>query len=246
MEPGEYERMFRAEDRHWWYLGMQTITRAVLERFVSPLTGLKILDAGCGTGLAMSTYLADYGAVTGFDISPLALKFCRTRHLTPLTLASVMQIPFPADRFDLVTSFDVLYERAVTDDAVAVAEFYRVLRPGGFIFLRLPAYDWLRGRHDMTIHTARRYTLQRVARLLEAHRFRIRHMTYANTFLFPLALTKRLFERLRPPTSGSSDLSVEVGVFNGLFRKLLDSEALLVTRMRLPFGLSVIALGQKL
>jgi SAM-dependent methyltransferase len=246
MEPVEYERMYHAETRHWWYLGMAAITRAILNRYVSPIpSALKILDAGCGTGAAMSAFLFDYGIVTGCDISPLALSFCRARNLTRLARASVMEIPFPADGFDLVTSFDVLYERAVTSDSAALAEFFRVLRPGGFLLLRLPAYNWLRGQHDRAIHTARRYTASQVARLLTSNGFRLAHITYANAFLFPLALAKRLLERAWPPNPDSSDLSIQTGAFNSLFRHILSSEAPLAARTGQPFGLSVIALGQK-
>ena len=120
----------------------------------------------------MSTYLADYGKVTGMDISPLALEFCRSRNLTSLVLASVSGIPFQSDSFGVVTSFDVLYEQAVPSDFVAATEFFRILRPGGFVLLRLPAYDWLRGQHDITIHTARRYTASRVSSLLKDSGFR--------------------------------------------------------------------------
>jgi ubiquinone/menaquinone biosynthesis C-methylase UbiE len=245
MEPDEYERMYRAENKHWWYLGMEAITDTFLKRLGSPEKNLNILDAGCGTGAAMSTYLAKYGKVTGIDISALALKFCRTRNLAPLALASVLEIPFQASSFDLVTSFDVLYERNVTSDVIAMNEFFRVLCPGGFILLRLPAYDWLRGQHDLTIHTARRYTVLQAAHLLKNSGFQILHLTYANTILFPLALAKRLLERLWRPVPSSSDLSVEVGAFNELFRQILSCEAPFVARMRLPFGLSVIALGRK-
>lgn len=245
MEPGEYERMYHAERWHWWYLGMESITCAMLNRFVSPLTGLKILDAGCGTGAAISTTLADYGNVIGFDISSLALKYCCARDLTPLVLASVTGIPFQSGSFDLVTSFDVLYERAVTSDSAALAEFFRILRPAGFLLLRLPAYDWLRGQHDLAIHTARRYTASQAAQLLKDSGFRILHITYANTFLFPLVVVKRLLDHICHPTSNSSDLAVNVGNFNGIFKQILSSEAFLATRVGLPFGSSVIVLGQR-
>jgi ubiquinone/menaquinone biosynthesis C-methylase UbiE len=245
MEPQEYELMFKVEMAHWWYLGMEKITRAVLNQQYSVDSISSILDAGCGTGAAMSTYLADYGSVTGIDVSPPALDFCRKRSLTSLSLASVSSIPFPPDSFDLVTSFDVLYEQAVLNDLVALTEFCRVLRPGGWTLLRLPAYDWLRGEHDRTIHTARRYTVPQVKRLLVESGFQPLHVTYANTFLFPLALVKRLLERIFPPAPSSSDLSVNVGMFNGLFKHILASEAFFVSRIGLPFGLSVVALARK-
>ncbi len=237
--------MFEVETAHWWYLGMEKITRATLNQWYSVNFNSSVLDAGCGTGAAMSTYLADYGHVTGIDVSPLALGFCRKRNLTSLALASVTNIPFPPESFDLVTSFDVLYEQAVRNDLAALDEFFRVLRPGGLTLLRLPAYDWLRGQHDLTIHTARRYTVPQVTQLLKDSGFQPLRVTYANTFLFPLALAKRLLERIFPPDPSSSDLSVNVGMLNGLFKHVLASEAFFVSRIGLPFGLSVIALARK-
>jgi ubiquinone/menaquinone biosynthesis C-methylase UbiE len=245
LDPQEYDLMFSVEQAHWWYLGMEKITRAVLNHQQGIRSNLKILDAGCGTGAAMSTYLADYGNVTGIDVSPLALNFCRQRNLTSLGLASVTKVPFPPDSFDLVTSFDVLYEQAVENDRAALTEFFRVLRPGGFVLLRLPAYNWLRGQHDLTIHTARRYTASQLKKLLIDSGFKICRVGYANSFLFPLAAVKRLLERLKPSASASSDLSLNVGLFNGLFKMILSAEAPLVASFGLPFGLSVIALGQK-
>ena len=243
MEPIEYERIYQVENQHWWYLGMEAITRAILDHYGSPAASRKILDAGCGTGAAMSTYLANYGNVTGFDLSPLALRACQSRKLTSLARASVTDIPFQSDSFDLVTSFDVLY--AVNKDSVAADEFFRVLRPGGLLFLRLPAYDWLRGRHDITVHTMQRYTSQKVTRLLINSGFRMVHLTYANTFLFPLAMIKRLSERIWPPALDSSDLSFPVWGLNEIFKQVLYCEAPLASHLCLPFGLSVVALGQK-
>ena len=237
--------MFEVEQVHWWYLGMEKITRAVLNQWYSCTSSSSILDAGCGTGAAMSSYLVDYGIVTGIDVSSLALGFCRKRNLTSLALASVARIPFLSESFNLVTSFDVLYEQAVVNDLQALAEFFRILRPGGLTLLRLPAYDWLRGQHDFTIHTARRYTVPQVKRLLKDSGFQPLRVTYANTFLFPLALAKRLLERIFPPIPFSSDLSVKVGMLNGLLKRILASEAFFVSYIGLPFGLSVIALAQK-
>lgn len=245
MDPGEYEIMYGVEDRHWWYQGMAAITRAILARWVHPTSSLKILDAGCGTGAAMTTYLADYGTVTGCDIHPLALKFCRQRNAARLTFASVSDLPFASAIFDLVTSFDVLYERAVPSDLSALREFHRILLPGGRIILRLPAYNWLRGQHDRSVHTSRRYTINRVSRLLAESGFMTEHLSYANTFLFPMAALKRLSEKIVPARGSHSDLALETGRFNKILRAILSAEAPFVAGMGLPFGLSVIAVGVK-
>ena len=211
MEPEEYAIMYRVERGHWWYRGMEAITRALLNRWCQPSQGLAILDAGCGTGAAMTTYLAEYGEVTGFDLSLLALEFCRLRSASRLVRASNVALPFSSNSFDLVTSFDVLYESSVPSDSLAVRESSRVLCPGGRLLLRLPAYNWLRGRHDEAVHTARRYSASEVAALLHANGFVIEQLSHVNMFLFPLALLKRAAERIFPEGEiAGSDLTLDV------------------------------------
>ncbi len=193
----------------------------------------------------MTTYLADYGKVTGIDISPLALHFCRKRDAERSACASVLDLPLATASFDLITSFDVLYERAVSNELKALREFLRVLVPNGRLLLRLPAYDWLRGRHDEQVHTNRRYTKSSVRRLLEQSGFTVEHISYANMILFPLALVKRLSERISPRGKVASDLTIPIGAFNKLFGRILASEAVFISRMSLPYGLSVIAVARK-
>ena len=113
------------------------------------------------------------------------------------------------------------------------------------ILLRLPAYDWLRGKHDERVYTNHRYTRGRVRSLLQGGGFRIEHLSYANTWLFPLAVVKRLGERIFSPKEIESDLSLDTGIFNKIFQKILSSEAPFISRIGFPYGLSVIAVAVK-
>lgn len=236
--------MYQVEDRHWWYRGMETITRAMLNRWVQIPTP-RILDAGCGTGAAMTTYLAEYGNVTGVDLYPQALEFCRKRHASRLARASVLNLPFASASFELVTSFDVLYERAVASEETALNEFFRVLTSNGYILLRLPAYDWLRGKHDEQVHTNRRYTKKLVNELLEQSGFAVEHISYANTILFPFAVIKRWSEKILLNQDSQSDLELNTGGFNTILKNILASEAPLAAQTSLPYGLSIFAVGRK-
>jgi SAM-dependent methyltransferase len=241
----EYEVMYRVEDRHWWYLGMERITRSLVERALPPdrdTRPVKILDAGCGTGAVMK-YLARYGEVTGFDFSAEALKFSRRRGHVRLAQASVTTLPYADDLFDLVVSFDVLCEIGV-DDVSALREFARVLKPGGVVLLRLPAYAWMRGQHDVAVHLAHRYTRGEIIGKLRDSGLQPLHASYANTFLFPVAAAKRWSERFLPPQSGS-DLTLNPGPSNGVLRAILSAEAPLIATRGLPFGLTVTALARK-
>jgi SAM-dependent methyltransferase len=240
----EYEVMYQVEDHHWWYLGMEQITCRVLEHHLPhDRSALKILDAGCGTGAVMK-YLYPYGTVTGFDFSAEALRFSQKRAHTQLVQASVLEIPFISNLFDLIVSFDVICEMGVNDEQ-ALLEFGRILKPGGLVMLRLPAYDWLRGKHDVATHISHRYTRGEIKSKLKRSGFIPVRLSYANMFLFPVAVAKRLSERLFSPHQTGSDLTLDPGPINGVLRSILSAEAPLVSAVGLPFGLTVVALARK-
>ena len=93
-------------------------------------SGARILDCGCGTGANLEL-LERFGRAYGFDLSDgrpaiSAAKPGRTR----LARATVTAAPFPSGAFDLVTSFDVLYSLEDADERAAVAEMFRLLKPG--------------------------------------------------------------------------------------------------------------------
>ena len=245
MEREQYELMFRQEERHWWYVGMRRISAALLDRFPprDRSSGLDILDAGCGSG-GMTRFLARWGRVTGIDVAPEAIAFARRRGVKRLVRGSVVELPLCSASFDLVTSFDVLYHVGVENDLAALAELHRVLRPGGVLQIRLPAYDWIRGAHDQAVYTRHRYTRRELMAKLEAVGFHVEHASYANFLLFPIAPAKRLLER-RNGGGRVTDLWQPPGPLNRALADLLALEAPWVGGPGLPWGLSLFAVGRK-
>lgn len=248
MEQEEYAIMYREEKRHWWYLGMADITRSLLSSRYLPGANLRILDAGCGTGGTL-TFLENFGRVIGIDKMHLALNYAQHRgqqgeHHATLAWASVTALPFASASFDLVTSLDVIYHLGVANDEAALAEFHRVLRPGGRLLLRLPAHEWLRGRHDVAVHTRHRYTRSEVAAKLARCGLVPETLSYANAWLLPLVAIKRLRER-RNNAHSASDLVSGPPRFNGVLHAILSSEAPFICSVGLPFGSSVVALARK-
>src|SRR5262245_24943508 len=151
----EYARMYEAEERQWWYAGMRALSFALLERHWPPGSAggapPRILDAGCGTGNNLR-HFASWGRPVGVDLSDEALRFCRERGVAAAG-GSLMALPFGDGVFDCITSFDVIYHRWVSDDAAAVREMARVLRPGGLMLVRVPALQALWGAHDEAVHS---------------------------------------------------------------------------------------------
>jgi SAM-dependent methyltransferase len=233
--------MREVEDRHWWYLGMRAIAGDLLAALPLPPAPL-ILDAGCGTG-GNAALLERHGRLVGVDLSDLALDLAAARAPRPLARASVAALPFPDETFDLVTSFEVLYHRAVGDDVAALGELRRVLRPSGHLLLRLPALEWLRGAHDAAVHTERRYTAAGLrSRLTRAGLEPVR-ITYLNGLLLPLAAAKRALERLTG--AEGDDLGPSPPLLEALFRCALAAERRLLRRGDLPLGVSVLAVARR-
>ncbi|WP_298402152.1 class I SAM-dependent methyltransferase [uncultured Chloroflexus sp.] len=236
--------MAAVELQHWWYGGMRAINAAMLDRVFGGRRDLRILDAGCGTG-GDALFLRRYGTVVGLDLATAALALARGRIPGWLARGSVLQLPFADHSFDLVTSFDVLYHRAVIDERQALAEMRRVLRRDGRLLIRLPAYEWLRSRHDRQVHTRHRYTAGEVARLLRENGFTVEQLTYALTLLFPISAAVRLLERVLPEPQTASAMELPSRPVNAALRLPMMLEAAYIGRGgKWPFGLSIVALAR--
>jgi SAM-dependent methyltransferase len=114
------------------YLDHETWVRPAFDR-VGPLPGARVLDFGCGHGMA-SVVLARRGAVvTAFDLSPGYLAEARKRAEANRVAVAFVQadghrLPFAAGSFDRVWGHAVLHH---IDLATAAREVHRVLAPGG-------------------------------------------------------------------------------------------------------------------
>lgn len=244
MNVEEYARLAAIEETHWWYAGMRRITRALLDPARVAVEGRRprLLDVGCGTGLNVAEAGAWADAV-GVDVSDEALRFSRARGVA-VSKASIEALPFPDGAFDVVTCFDVLYHRAVEDDARAVRELARVLAPGGLLFVRTPALSSLRRAHDEAVHGRRRHDRRELAALLDGAGLETLRLSYCNTLLLPMIAARTLVDRARPARRGS-DLEALPRPLESLFGACLAVEARLLRRIDLPVGASLIALASK-
>lgn len=103
----------------------------------SPQPGESVLDAGCGSGtdlLLARQWVGDTGSVTGVDAAPAMLQRLREAYPTGnLIQATLNHIPLPDQLFHRIASNGVL--NLCVDKAAVLAEWFRLLKPGGTLHL---------------------------------------------------------------------------------------------------------------
>ncbi len=117
-------------------LGRDQSWRRAAVRAARLRPGEHVVDVACGTGdLALAFSLAGAGCVTGVDFTNEMLLIARgkvraARHVVPRYLCGdALHLPVASGCADVVSiAFGI---RNVADPAAAVAEFHRILRPGG-------------------------------------------------------------------------------------------------------------------
>lgn len=246
MELNEYNTMYEIENNYWWYVGLRKLIFSYVDNATKQNKEIKILDAGCGTGKILENFNA-YNAY-GFDFVEEALKFCNLRKLNNLMRASICDLPFHDDSFDIAISLDVLCHIDGDQDMKILSELYRVLNKNGLFLLHLPAYNFLQSTHDKAVKMKHRYTKNEVKKKLEQAGFIIERITYRNFFLFPLAFIVRILKKIFMHTQKNikSDLTPLPALLNKMLTVILLFENRLIHfGISFPFGLSIYCVARK-
>jgi SAM-dependent methyltransferase len=243
VDPQLFTTFAAVERTHWWFTARRDILLSVTERNVAP--GAAILDVGCGTGYFIEAVRDRYEA-WGIDPSPISVRMCRERGLDRVVQGTAYDLSSVGERrFDAIYFLDVIEH--LDDDARALGEAIRVLRPGGLVVITVPAFMFLWSDHDVVNEHRRRYDRPRLASLLADVGLRIERLTYFNFYLFGLAgvdrMANRLFQR-----RVSAELQVPNPLVNRLMGKAFRAERHRVadpSRRPFPFGLSLLAVARK-
>ena len=237
----------RAEARHFWFRGFRAFVTPLLQHAAAGRTDARLLDCGCGTGANLDL-LGPFGRAFGFDLSEIGLRIGHEAGRSRLARATVTAAPFPTASFDIVTSFDVLYSLADLDEHSAIAEMYRLLKPGGFAVVNVAAMRALRGDHSVLSREVRRYSRADLRARMERAGFLIQRLTYTNATLFPALAIARLIQRrrgLRSENEAGAEISVPPGPINAVMTGVMRLEALWLRAFDAPFGSSLLCLARK-
>jgi SAM-dependent methyltransferase len=247
MNPAEFANLAKAERQFWWHRGMQRIMLGLMDPLVSRRRIRRGIDAGCGTGYFARMLEQRYEfPVVPADRAREGLEHGRKAGARRLTQCDAAALPFADGSFGLSVSLDVLGYLDPGAEEHAVREMARVLAPEGLMVLRVPALDMLRSRHSEFTRERQRFTRARLKQMVRGAGIRILRCTYANTLLFPLAVTRfRVWEPLFQKKPASASRPLNSWLDSALHAPLKMESRVLLRGWNLPLGQTLILIGEK-
>jgi hypothetical protein len=242
----------RLQDRHWWFHGRSRVLRALLARLDWPADPT-VLEVGVGPGHGLGEIYPAAVRLIGLEADADLCREARAVSGVPVYHGTLDAVPqeVRSAPINVTAMFDVLEH--IEDDRGALGRIRALLPLGGLLLLTVPAYQWMWGRQDVVNHHYRRYRLHRLEGMLAACGFEVVRGTYFNTLLFaPIALFRLIASASKGECApgkneqpGRSDFDVTLGPFDEVLARVFGLEAVIVPRLRLPFGVSIFVAARK-
>lgn len=233
------ENLNAAERIHFWFV---TRRERILSAFIQYLPlNRHVLEIGAGTAyVAQGLQSAGYEVAVG-ELHISGLRFAREKGIKNCYQFDLFDPPFH-EEFDAIGMFDVLEH--LQKDVIALRQVYEILKPGGKLFITVPAHQWLWCRDDAIASHKRRYSKKSLLHTVEASGFQVQEIQYIFSLILPLLYLRRLFNKDRGVAVTEHDIqSSEISI-----NPLLNRGLLAITRLenRLSAWLPNIAGGSLL
>lgn len=202
-----------------------------------------LLDFGCGEGgFIRSLLTASAGAARrlfAHDEDPANQEHLRSE----ISSGRVTWLAAPDARpgsFGFISALDVLEH--CEDDAAAARRLRGLLRPGGVLFVTVPAFEALRSGWDDDVGHARRYDPGGLTRVLESAGLDVESCSCFFSYLLPPALWRALISAKGDPAAPFPEV---LPMTNAALNALGRLEECWLGRFRLPLGTSVFARARR-
>ena len=149
------QNLYKAEGKHFWFKSRRELIIKYFHKYLK--LNSSIIEIGAGTA-----YVAQGLLNSGYDVSVgeihlSGLKFAQEKGIKNCYQFDLFSPPFE-DEFDAIGLFDVIEH--LDDDVRAINEVTTMLKPGGKIFITVPAHQWLWSRIDAVANHKRRYSIK--------------------------------------------------------------------------------------
>jgi len=243
LEKQVYDIEAKVAAEHWWFAGRRQLFANEIARAKISQSSL-VLDVGVGAGsnLRMLAEI-EFTHVIGLDPNPDVVHICQDKGFASVRQGSICDLPFSSESFGFVLATDVIEH--VQDDMAALKEIYRVLRPGGYALITVPAFQSLWGLQDKVALHCRRYRLGTLVERVISAKLTIIRSYYFNYLLFAPIWTARKVIRLAGIRLRSEN-DVNSPLLNRVLSKIFRFDIVTAPLLRPPFGVSALVVARKL
>lgn len=235
-ESGQHDNLWELD--HWWVRTRYNYLECLVESMlINKVDEMKVLELGSGTAPSLKLLRNKFSSklkMTGIDIG-----YVGDSTIDGIEYKNSVE-KIPSQSCDLLVLMDVLEH--VSDDSKMLNLWLDKIRPGGYIFITVPAHKFLWSSHDTYLEHYRRYNLFDVRGLLEGSNLRIIKLSHFFAFLVPVVYFLRVLINGRRENVGLKKSSKLV---NWLFAWVGYFEYLILKNFRSPLGTSIVAIARK-
>jgi ubiquinone/menaquinone biosynthesis C-methylase UbiE len=146
-----------------------------------------ILEIGSSSGYLIKDIKDSFpnSYLIGSDCIPEPLeKIAERIQGIPLIQFDLVNCPFPDACVNFVVALNVLEH--IKDDETALKQIYRILKPGGYAIIEVPANSQLYDFYDEQLKHFRRYNKKELQEMASRCGFNYSNSTYLGFFIYPV------------------------------------------------------------
>lgn len=239
-----HSRLFALEDSSFWFAHRNAVIAACVRHY--PWQGA-CLDVGGGNGFQTRMLAALGPRAVLIEPSITGCRNAAKRAIRAVVRGKLETLGLKDETVGAIALFDVAEH--IEDPSALIDECVRVLRPGGLMYLTVPALPWLWSEEDVYAKHKRRYSATMLRALIVRHRLEVEYLSYFFIPLVPAVFLSRVVPSwlgLRSSRDSVNDEHAARGIAGALMRRLLMCElGRVVNAERLVIGSSLICVARK-
>jgi len=241
-----YDECFALEETSFWFKHRNDCLKQVITKYAP---NSLFFDVGGGNGFTTKS-LQDLlmGAVL-IEPGKKGVLNAKKRNVRNIICGNLSDLKGLTGRVPTIGAFDVIEH--VEDDVDFVLKLNSMLEENGYLFITVPAFNFLWSDEDITAGHYKRYNKKSITKLILRFNFEIIYSTYYFSLLtFPLFLMRTMPSKLGIRNSSRPTIQKEHkrvnGIFGKLFDKILKWELKRIRSSRkIPIGTSCLIVAKK-